>query len=228
MKTIRVPFIEKEFTPDADASKGTWTQIEPQVTFSTDWRDEEMHSAYSTEVRLCWSQEYLYVLWTASYAELHTVAEPEEIGRGESWGLWEGDVVEFFIGDSPDQNRYFEFVASPLGQWIDLRHNKNLTAELSYDAAWESGWTRAVRIDRQRKQWVSEWRIPLGAITTQRIEEGLAFRGNFYRISKQSAEELYLAWSPTMSLGRAAFHVPERFGTIVLQGRPEEKKENKL
>lgn len=215
---VGIPFMEHDFIPDAVVEKAVW-QMAPQAVFSRDWKDREAFPDYRTEVRLCWSSKYLYVLWIASYDELHTYADAEEIGRGESWELWKGDVVELFIGDSPDRNRYFEFVASPTDQWIDIRHNKNLPAESSYDTAWESGWKRATCREPSQNRWIAEWRIPLGAITTHRIGAGLEFQGNFYRISGQSGRELYLAWSPTMSTEKPSFHIPERFGTFVLQGK---------
>ena len=223
---INIPQVETDFVPDAVVGKVPWNQMEPQAVFFRDWQDKEAFPSYRTEVRLCWSSEYLYVLWIASYDELRTFADAEEIGRGESWGLWKGDAVELFIGDSPDRNRYFEFVVSPTGQWIDIRHNKNLPAESSYDTAWESGWQRAVRIDSEAKRWIAEWRIPLGAITTQGIGADKSFRGNFYRMAIQGGKTLYVAWSPTLSADRPSFHVPARFGTMVLRGESIEGKRN--
>ena len=219
MRQADVPFFEKDFLPDAVAEKAPWAQMAPQLLFSKDWQGKENFPDYKTEVRLCWSKEFLYVLWIASYDELHTAANVKPEGRGETWGIWNGDAVEMFIGDSPDPKRYFEFIVSPLDQWIDVRHNKNLAPELSYDASWESGWKRAVRIDSKEKRWIAEWRIPLGAITTQAIGADKKFRGNFYRMAGRDEKTLlYMAWSPTMSRDKPSFHVPERFGTISLRG----------
>lgn len=215
MYQIDVPFFENDFIPDAVAEKAPWEKMAPQAVFSGDWQGMTNFPDYKTEVRLCWSMEYLYVLWIASYDELHMAKDVKPEGRGETWGIWNGDAVELFIGDSPDWKRYFEFVGTSLNQWIDIRHNKNLVPEKTYDTSWESGWQRAVRVDTDEKHWVAEWRIPLGSITTQSIGADKIFRGNLYRVAGQGENTLYLAWSPTMTTDRPSFHVPQRFGTFV-------------
>lgn len=219
---VVVPRIDRDFTPDGDPQKYPWNVLAPQVIFSQDWQGKQEYPAYRTEARLCWSDDYLYIFWEGHYQELGHAWGLKEYPNGETWGIWNGDVMEMFIGDNPDPKRYFEFVVSPRNRYIDLRHNKNLPRKKSYDPSWNSGWSHSTHVDKEGKRWQSEWRIPFSDIATQEIRPGKRFQGNFFRSARLQGEPLFLTWSPTMTSPFPAFHVPERFGEIELSPKTVE------
>ena len=79
---------------------------------------------------------------------------------------------------------------------------------------WNSGYTVKARIDRDRKIWYGEMRIPIAAIDERTTPiRGRAFRVGFFRIAGVTDKQHY-AWRPT---GRTSFHVPAAFGQLILR-----------
>jgi len=114
-------------------------------------------------------------------------------------------VVEAFIGpDLENINRYTEYEVAPTNERLDL--------DLSLPdkrLAWDSGFTSAVKVDRDRKIWITEMRLPLAAISGAKPRAGTRWRLNLYRNNR--AGRAFLAWSPT---GVRTAHHPERFGFL--------------
>src|SRR5205823_10532731 len=72
-----------------------------------------------TEVRTRWTAQNLYFLFVCPYAQLNPRPNPKT--STETYGLWNWDVAEVFIGaDFKDVKRYKEFEISPQGEWTDL------------------------------------------------------------------------------------------------------------
>ena len=59
---------------------------------------------------------------------------------------------------------------APNNQWIDLEIEKKKTP--FNDAAWNSGFEHATRIDAKNHLWMTEMRIPLSAIKAKSIHPG--------------------------------------------------------
>jgi hypothetical protein len=66
-----------------------------------------------------------------------------------------------------------------------------------------------VRVDRGRKVWTSEVRIPLSALSETAPTVGTRWRANLYRIDR--VHRAFLASNPLLS---GSFHTPERFGWL--------------
>jgi hypothetical protein len=163
----------------------------------------ETVSALSTEVRLLWSADFLYISYVAPYRELVTF-EPA-IFEGKRVGLWDRDVVEVFINsDSNRINHYSEYEVAPTGEKIDLMLDLP-----EKDFLWSSNFEAAVHLDTTAKIWTTKMRIPFSAFSVGELSVGMCWRINFYR--NAITERVFLGWQPTMN---DSAHKPEHFGTL--------------
>lgn len=201
------------------ASRDVALETNPGAAF---WRkaspvyivDDNMGNAapkYRTEIRSRWTANNLYLLYVCPYQELNLKPDPST--TTETNQLWNWDVAEIFIGwDFQHIHRYKEFEISPQGEWVDL--DINLDDPHSTDGwKWNSGFQVSARIDRKRKIWYGAMRIPFSAIDPQAPQVGTTLRANLFRIAGPLSDRKLFAWQPTMG---KSFHVPERFGRIVL------------
>lgn len=158
--------------------------------------------AMSTEVRVLWSDRFLYLRYNCPSTEL-TVFDDEPPSGRERVGLWDRDVVEAFIGpDLSKRNKYLEFELAPNGEHLDLDidlPDKSL--------AWSSEFD--VGVELRKNHWVGMMRIPLSSIAEQRPKAGDRWRLNLYRCDR--ANRVFLAYRPTLV---STFHRPERFGVL--------------
>ncbi|MEW6742276.1 MAG: amidohydrolase family protein [Planctomycetota bacterium] len=156
----------------------------------------------STEVRLLWTQESLYLRFVCPYTLL-TVFSPPKAGERE--GLWERDVVEAFVGAHPARpGCYLEFEVAPNGEQLDL------AIDIPHkDLAWSSGFTSKVEVDAAAQRWTAVLRVPLVAFAVPAPEPGTRWRMNLFR--RDCANQASLAWRTVL---RPTFHTPERFGIL--------------
>lgn len=170
---------------------------------------------FRTEVFSRWTDDNLYLLFVCPYHKLHLKPNPST--TTETFALWNWDVAEIFIGSNfQNIRRYKEFEVSPQGEWIDLDVNldaKDHTAGWT----WNSGMQVKARIDRQRKIWYGAMRIPMKSIDPKPAQVETEFRVNLFRMQGPPDDQKSLTWQPTMS---ETFHVPERFGRMVLAAKP--------
>ena len=165
-----------------------------------------------TEVRAFWTDTYIYFLFECPYTVLNLFLPPK--GGGPRSNLWDRDVVEMFLGSDWSHIRHYrEFEIAPTGDWIDLAIDLD---KQSFDQSWRSGWKTAARIDRKAKIWYAAARIPLSAVSAEKIKPGAKWRINLYRIEGlgEDPERHSLCWQPTCVTGRDSNHVPENFGTL--------------
>ena len=80
---------------------------------------------------------------------------------------------------------------------------------------WNSGFQVKARIDEAAKIWYGEMRIPLASIAAREFKSGDRVRLGLFRITGPGDEHTLVAWQPSF---RRNFHVPEAFGTLVLEG----------
>ena len=167
-----------------------------------------------TEVRGFWTDTDLYFLFIAPYRSLNLFLPAANDAPRR--GLWDRDVVEVFLGDDWNNIRHYrEFEIAPTGDWIDLaidldRPNAN--------PDWKSNWKTSARIDERAKVWYAACRIPLRSVTEKKIEAGVRWRANLYRIDGEGpdSERRFMCWQPTCVTNRDPNHVPEHFGTLIL------------
>ncbi|GAB6928365.1 hypothetical protein JCM10914A_23480 [Paenibacillus sp. JCM 10914] len=161
----------------------------------------------ATEVRACWSSEWVYVLFTCRDA--HVVSNFQH--RDDP--LYEQDVVELFIDEVKAGTEYIELEVSPHNVVFDARiwndGHRSITAS---DVSWDmEGLETAVKHDADGG-WTCEIRIPTHHFLALPCS-GRSWNVNFYRIDEdpQGSRE-FQAWSPT---GEVNYHIPSRFGKLV-------------
>lgn len=164
-----------------------------------------------TEFRSRWTDGYLYVLYVCPYHVLNLKPDPST--DKETDRLWEWDVAEIFVGTDFDRiGRYKEFEVSPQGEWVDLDidhdHPKQQVGE-----SWNSGFTVKARIDRDKKIWYAEMKIPMESIGALKPHAGQRMRVGLYRMAGVHGDRVDISWQKT---GKPSFHVPESFGTLLL------------
>jgi hypothetical protein len=104
--------------------------------------------------------------------------------------------------------RYFEFEASPLGEWIDLAISVK-SGGRETDFEFHSGMTTAALV--RKDQMIISMQIPWSRFLP-RPQKGDAWRVNLFRCVGVG-DERYLAWRPTYA-AEPNFHVPEVFGWL--------------
>ncbi|MDH7502696.1 MAG: amidohydrolase family protein [Verrucomicrobiota bacterium] len=199
---VRAVKIKRDFKPDGKLAEAVW-QKASAVHIECTLKEGRACPELSTVARVLWSDRYLYIGFESPYSEL-TVFMPPNL-KTERLGLWDKDVVEAFIGADPaNRNHYTEFEVAPTGEKLDLV--LDLPAK---DFAWSSGFDAAVQVDRQRRVWTTEMRIPLAALSSKPPAPGDRWSLNLYR--HDIAHGVFLAWNPT---GTASAHTPTRFGVL--------------
>jgi hypothetical protein len=164
------------------------------------------------EIRSRWTQDNLYMLFICAYDFLNLKPDPDT--AQETNRLWNWDVAEAFIGsDFQDINRYKEFEVSPQGEWVDLDIDRNKSGGSPDAWRWNSGFKVKARIDKDKKVWYAEMRIPFQSISPNLAMPGLRLRINFFRTQGNGPNRLLLNWRPTHA---RTFHVPAAFGTLQL------------
>ncbi len=113
-------------------------------------------------MRSRWTRTSLYVLFICRYEEFYL--KPQPVTNRKTFGLWNWDVAELFIGcDFQNIGYYKECEVSPQGEWVDLEVNLDLP-DHTVGWQWSSGSEVAGRIDRSECVWYGAMRIPFSAI----------------------------------------------------------------
>jgi len=185
----------------------------------------------NAEVRSRWTADNLYMLYICDYEQLTVNDKPNT--KEETQRLWLKDVIELYIGTSDPSlpaTRYRELQMSPLGEYID--NDIDVTVRrpgFNGEDKWNSGYTVKAVIDKEKKQWIGEMKIPLAAIeTTSRlpVKANQEFRLNVYKQDGSGGGpnaangRTFMAWQPP---GVWNPHHPEVFGTLRLVETPATK-----
>lgn len=200
--TVKAAHIDKDFEPDGELSDPVWQKATPaHVEYGSLKYDARPEMA--TSVRVLYSDQFIYFGWECPFTKL-TVFDTPSADR-ERLGLWDRDVVEVFVGsDWQNINRYAEYEVAPTNERLDVL--LNLPGK---DFAWDGRAQSAVKVDKKRKVWTVEWRMPLEVLSSAKPAPGTRWRLNLYRCDK--ANNAYLAWSPVL---KSSFHTPEKFGVL--------------
>lgn len=197
--------IEADFELDGRLDDAVWPSATP-ARIESQINTGAAKPEIATTARVLWSDQFLYIGYRAPYTEL-TVFEPP-LKTGERYGLWNRDVVEAFIGTDPSHpNSYTEYEVAPNGEKLDLKITNELKPPLGLE--WSSGFEAATHIDRKRKIWTTEMRIPLQSLSGQPPQPGTQWRINLYRHDR--AHKAFLGWSPCAS---GSAHTPAKFGHL--------------
>jgi hypothetical protein len=187
-------------------------EFAPAIEIAVDryWSGDAAPAGRRFETRLLWSDEELYVRFTANQDE-PIIASANPAIETKTMRLWERDVCEIFIApDGDEPRRYFEFEVAPTGEWLDVAIDMT-SGERVTDWDYASGMEAAARIEDGRVTMAM--RIPWEAFG-RKPEAGDVWLGNIFRCVGQGPGRGYLAWQPTMT-EKPNFHVPEAFGKFV-------------
>lgn len=201
-----------DFKLTADPASAAWKKV-PAFIMDKGRRGENMAS-HKTEIRSQWTAKNLYLLFTCPYEELNL--KPNPTTTAETDKLWEWDVAEVFIGtDFNDIKHYTEFQVSPQGEWVDLDIDRKPNPP-KHDVGWNSGYEVKARIDKAKKIWYGEMRIPMEKIDKRPAKAGNEMRINFYRIQAPKPNRVFVNWNPVNSDN---YHTPEAFGRLKLSAK---------
>jgi hypothetical protein len=198
---VKATKIDADFEVDGALLEAAWKNADiARVEYGSLRFDPRPEVA--TTVRVLYSDRYIYFGWVCPFTRL-TVFENPTVER-ERMGLWDRDVVEVFIGsDSTNINHYAEYEVAPTNERLDVYcrlPEKNF--------AWDGRAQSAVKVDKRRKIFTVEWRMPLELLGPAPTP-GTRWRLNLYRCDK--ANNASLAWSPVL---KSTFHTPEKFGIL--------------
>lgn len=200
---------KSDFALSADPDSAAWKGI-AGVIAERDRRGQVV-PGHRTEIRSRWTPQNLYLLFICPYEQLNL--KPDAATKTETNKLWEWDVAEAFLGtDFKDIKKYKEFQVSPQGEWVDLAIDRGAQPP-AHDASWSSGYEVKARLDRDKKVWYGEMRIPMQALDVRDAKGGLEMRANFYRIQGPPPRK-YVNWQP---VNAESYHTPEAFGRLRLQ-----------
>jgi hypothetical protein len=170
------------------------------------WSGADAPATRHAAARLLWSDTTFYVRFDAAQDGPLVIADAPEL-HSKTLGLWDRDVCEIFV--APDKNeprKYYEFEASPLGEWVDL--TIDLTSGMRrVDVDYESGMTVAAGIAEDKT--ITVMQIPFKAFG-KRPAAGDVWLGNMFRCVGADPDRGYLAYNPTET-AIANFHVPDKF-----------------
>lgn len=193
--------------PDTEGfpADAAW-ETAPAIRFSADWQGKNADAQRSTEVRLLWNPDLLFIRFEARYRAITVFADAEPSGRRDQ--LWDRDVCEAFLQPPGATGRnYKEFEVAPNGFWIDLDIADGKKRDL------DSGLRSRITMDEPAMTWRAVLALPIRSITEQFDCHGV-WRANFYRVEGENEPRFYSAWRPTHT-PQPNFHVPEAFGALV-------------
>lgn len=207
---IEAQYSDKEYEPTADPTAGEWKGIKAVATDLDRYGKSVPH--HRTEIRTFWTKENLYILFVCPYRNLNMRPNPST--TTETNKLWLNDVAEVFIGSDPANiDRYKEYQVSPHGEWVDLDiDRKNPRPESGW--TWNSGMQVKARLNRGKRVWYGEFKIPIKSFDPRPVQAGNEVRINFYRIQGADPDRVLINWKP---VNAPSFHTPEAFGKLVFK-----------
>jgi predicted TIM-barrel fold metal-dependent hydrolase len=203
--SIKAQRIQRDFKPDGRLNEAAWKRAVPMI-LERQTQDGILRPELATTCRVLWSDQYLYLSYESPFTTLTDFGKALRSERIKSPGaLWDKDVVEAFIAPDPSRlTQYTEYEWAPNNEALDLRIRRP-----DFDFAWDSGMQWMVRVDRRKKVWICEVRIPMKSLADNLPKPGTRWRMNLYRIDR--AGKAFLAMNPTLN---GSFHTPERFGWL--------------
>jgi len=207
-------FVSKKASADvsltADPDSRFWRDVSG-IVVTTDVAGKPVPNN-RMEARSRWTSDNLYILFLCDFDEL--TLKPNPVTAEETNKLWDWDVAEAFLGvDFDDIARYKEFEVSPQGEWVDLDIDRS-PRKRGGGIAWNSGFEVKARIDRTKKVWYGEMKIPFGKLGVASPATGARLRTGIYRCAGREPDRKLISWQIT---GARSFHVPEHFGILTLR-----------
>ena len=184
-----------------------WQRAHP-IQITRKWSGADAPASRHAEVRIIWTNDSLLVRFVCRQEE-PLIVNPNPLLNKKTIRLWDGDVCEIFIAPDPDKpQRYFEFEASPNGEWVDLAIMLKPSGRQT-DFEFQSGMSAAASVEGSQTTIAME--IPWSGFLPK-PQKGDVWRVNLFRCVGVG-DDRYLAWQPTYA-PEPNFHVPEVFGWL--------------
>ncbi len=192
---------------DGSGTDPAWLRTAP-VSWSSDFSGVD--TGVATTARFVWSGGALYVLFELEGAGLNAdTTKPIAVEREK---LWSEDCVELFLDVTKGSPKsYHEIEVGPFGHFLDLALDDK--AEKKSDVAWSGDLLIGASRNAAAKTATIEVAIRSPDITSA-LSAGARFPLGLFRMEGKTKRH-YLAWSPPRT-AKPNFHVPEAFGTLVL------------
>ncbi|MGC4067442.1 MAG: DUF362 domain-containing protein [Polyangiaceae bacterium] len=183
-----------------------WGSVNP-VVWTTDYAGKD--TQVITRARFLWDETGLFVLFELFSTDLNVdVSRPLDTERLK---LYEEDCVELFLAPNrAEPNHYYEVEMGPFGHWMDVEVDRARKRE---DVAWSSQIQIATKRNPKDHIAIIEARLAAPEII-EALRVGARLPLALYRMDGKSPRK-YLAWRPPRTK-KPNFHVPEGFGTLVL------------
>jgi hypothetical protein len=204
--TIEAPYSTAKLIATA-FGHAEWSRAHP-IHITRKWSGDPAPASRHAETRIIWTDESLTVRFVCRQEEPVTVNSNPQLGT-KTPRLWDRDVCEIFLApDEKTPERYFEFEASPVGEWLDIAITITPSGrETNFD--FQSGMSAAASV--LASQTIVCMTIPWSTCIPK-PQSGDCWRVNLFRCMG-TGDERYLAWQPTYT-DEPNFHVPELFGEL--------------
>ena len=182
-----------------------------------------------TRGKFLWDNENLYIGFIAEDPDVWGIKTIRDSH------LWKEEPVEIFCDPDGDTKNYFEIEINPLGTELDILMSKSYSAGGTADFSWDiTGLSSAISVAGTLNDpsdtdtaWYCEIAIPFSALNSTITGSmsnpptaGDTWRLNLARYNRMrdnSGNELangteLSSWN---NMGKASFHIPEKFGRII-------------
>lgn len=172
-----------------------------------------------TKVKLCYDDEYLYVIFRVEDQYVRAVAT-ETHGK-----VWEDSCVEFFFTPSANVDQgYFNLEMNCKGILLFQYHNRNSEEQGFIDlfdcSQIEIAYSLKKKVEEEIQDpvtWTLEYRLPFNILEkymkVDKPVSGTRWRANFYKCADKTSHPHWLSWAP-VDYPKPKFHLPEFFGWI--------------
>jgi uncharacterized protein (DUF362 family) len=194
-------------TLDGLATDPAWARARP-VSWDTDYAGNA--SGIVTRVRFLHGPTGLFALWELEGAGLHTDrSRPTDVPRDK---LYQEDCVElFFTPDPARPHHYFETEVGPFGHFLDVEVDRDAHTS---STKWSSHVAVATTQDAAAHRATIEAQLRSPEYLPPSVVAGARLPVGLYRMEGASPRH-FLAWSPPRT-EKPDFHVPDAFGTLVI------------
>jgi hypothetical protein len=208
--SIVAPFVARQLSASY-LDDSIWSDCQP-IQITKLWNGKDAVAQRHAEARVCWTDEALVTRFVGQQTEELVVSSTPVLDR-KTLGLWDRDVCEVFVAPAVSKpERYYEFEASPSGEWVDLGL---LITPSGRETDWDFASGMTTESSLEENQIIVGIKIPW-SVALPKPQKGATWRANFFRCISLDPIERYLAWRPTYA-PEPNFHVPEAFGTLYFE-----------
>jgi len=180
---------------DGRLDEPVWAAARPASWFTQQSPNDGTPATESTEVRIAYDDEAVYVGARMYDSEPSRIAAP--LSRRDN--ISQSDLFEVDIDSYHDHRTTFAFTVNPLGVKADaVAADDNSEGDSGWDPVWE------VATQRDSLGWTAEFRIPLSQLRYAAAASQV-WGVNFYRRVHRKAEDSYWAWIAQTDQGFASF-----------------------